>query len=139
MTEANQNIQSALNKHLSNMTPTMAIAWENVNFVTPTTIGTPYLRSWLLPGKTTGLTLGPNSFDEYLGIFQIDCLYPIGQGWYDCKAKAGAICTHFKKGTLITYNNIEVRTYRVYPDSGDPDGEYYKVSVSIEYKAFTNS
>jgi len=132
----NEDIQSALNKHLSLMTPTMAIAWENKEYVP--ILNTPYLKTWLMPGETTRVTLGPNGFEAYVGVFQIDCLYPIKQGWYPAKAKAGAICTQFKTGTLVTYNSVEVRIIRSYPERGDVDGPFYKVPVSIYYQCFSN-
>jgi hypothetical protein len=135
MSTTNENVASALNKHLSLMTPTMGIAWENVEY-TPPAMGTPYLRSWHLPGETDTITLGPNAVNGYYGVYQIDCLYPIGKGWQDAKVKAGKVATWFKRGTLITYNTMEVRLIKAYPSPGTVDGGYYKISVSTEYESY---
>jgi hypothetical protein len=137
MTTANEDIQSALHKQLVQLTPSLPIAWENKEY--SPTAGTPYLRSWLLPGQTTTVSLGPDGYNLYVGVYQIDCLYPINKGWYPAKVKAGAICTLFKRGTLITYNSICVRVMKCYPSSGDIDGDFHKVSVSVEYECYDNS
>jgi hypothetical protein len=134
MTTVNENITSALTKKLATLSPPMDIAWENVKF--DPTVGHPYLRAWHLPGQTFPLTLGPQGLDAFVGLLQVDCLYPIEKGWYDAKAKAGTICTLFKKGTLCTYNNITVRIVRSWPDPGTIDGDYYKVSTNIQYECY---
>jgi hypothetical protein len=137
MTTTNYDIQSALNKKLNTLTPSLPINWENTEY-TPT-IGTSYLRAWLLPGETSTLTLGPNGFNEYVGVLQIDCMYPIGKGWRDAKVEADSLCTLFKRGTLLTYNNINVRVMKSWPEPAVVDGPYYKVSVSVVYTSYDNT
>jgi hypothetical protein len=134
----NTNIASALNKHLSLLTPTtMMIAWENIE-IDPS-ISTPYLRAWLMPGRTTTLTLGNQSWAEFPGVFQIDCLYPANEGWNSATVKADAIYNHFKRGTLATYNDVQVRIKESSVEPGDVDGIFYKKSVSIYYVAYSQS
>lgn len=137
MTTTNENLQSALYKHCSAMTPTIAIVGENASY-TPV-IGTPHLRTWLVPNETLPITLGPNGFLEYRGIFQINCYYPANRGWNPAKAKAGRICTHFHRGTRITYNSITVLIWRSYPGPAIIDNEWYVVPVAIDYSVFDNS
>jgi hypothetical protein len=135
VTVANSAIQSALCKHLSLMTPTnFSVVSENTSF--DPTIEAPYLRSWLLPGETVGLTLGPNGFNSFVGVFQVDAVYPIDKGWGDAKAKVDKICTHFKRGSLLTFNDLQLRIVKVYPDAGSVDGPTYKISTSIYYEAY---
>lgn len=134
MTQANENLQSALSKHLSLATPSIGIAYENVEY--NPIVGQSYLRAWLLPGETTSLTLGPGNILEYLGVYQIDCLCPKNQGWAPAKVKAGKLLTHFRPGISMTYQNLTVKSWKAYCDSGSIDGDFYKVSVSIEYRAW---
>ena len=134
MTVANENLQSALNKHLSIATPTIGICYENVEY--NPVVGESYLRAWLLPGETTSLTLGPGNILEYLGVYQIDILCPKDQGWAPAKVKAGKLLTHFRPGISMTYQNLTVKSWKAYCDSGSIDGDFYKVSVSVEYRAW---
>ena len=132
-------LSRALTKHLNAMTPTMSIAWENVNF-TPTN-GIAHLETWLLPIPTQPITLGPAYWEEFSGIFQVTCVYPAGRGTNDAKTKAAAIKTRFKRGTSFTYNTLTVKIKQAYPESGyySEDGSWYRVPVSIVYWVFANN
>ena len=132
-------LQKALSKHLTNMTPTMSIAWENTNF-TPTN-GIAHLETWLLPIPTQPITLGPSYWEEFSGIFQVTCVYPAGRGTNDAKTKAAAIKTRFKRGTSFTYNTLTVKIREAYPESGyySEDGIWYRVPCSIVYLAYANN
>ena len=132
-------LSRALSKHLSAMTPTMSIAWENVNF-TPTN-GVPHLATWLLPIATQPVTLGPAYWEEFSGIFQITCVYPAGRGTNDAKTKAAAIKTRFKRGTSFTYNTLTVKIKQAYPESGfySEDGSWFRVPLSIVYICYANN
>lgn len=132
-------LQKALNKHLSNMTPTIRISWENVNF-TPTN-GIGHLETWLLPIKTEPVTLGPAYWEEFSGIFQITCVYPAGRGANDAKTKAAAIKTRFKRGTSFTYNTLTVKIKQAYPEAGyySEDGSWFRIPVSIVYICYASN
>ena len=137
MTTSNEDIQHALNKHCSTFTALTSVVYENIEY--SPTIGIPYLRTWLLPGETFPLTLGPEGVMDYGGVFQIDCCYPKGRGWKLAKDMAGKVCTHFNRGTLITYNNILVRIRRAWPGPAIIEEELYRVPVSVLYECFDNS
>ena len=132
-------LSKALSKHLSTMTPSFPIAWENVNY-TPVN-GVPYLATWLLPIAVQPITLGPSYWEEFSGIFQVTCVYPAGKGTNDAKTKAAAIKTRFKRGTSFTYNNLTVKIEKAYPGSGyySEDGSWYRIPVSIEYFAYASN
>jgi hypothetical protein len=134
MTVYNEDIASALNKHLELLTPSLPIAWENTKY-TPTA-GQPYLISWHLPGETDTITLGPNGVNGYSGLLQVDCMFPLQKGSRSAKVKAGLVCTHFKRGTLITFNAVTVRMLKAFPHPAQIDGDYYKVSVSAVYESY---
>lgn len=132
-------LQKALSKHLSQMTPTIDISWENTNY-SPTN-GVGYLATWLLPIPIEAITLGPAYWEEFTGIFQVTCVYPSGMGINDAKTKAAAIRKHFKRGTTCTYNTLVVKMKEVSPGSGyySEDGSWYRCPVSIEYQCFAAS
>lgn len=129
----------ALSKHLSAMTPTIGISWENTNFTPVNGIG--YLETWLLPIPTEPITLGSAYWEEFSGIFQVTCVYPSGRGISDAKTKAAAVKNHFKRGTSFTYSDLTVKVRKAYPASGyySEDGSWYKIPVSVIYLAYANN
>jgi hypothetical protein len=127
------DLQGALGKQLNTLTD-LNIVWENTEF--SPTIGTPFLRTWLISNPTINSSLGPRGFSEYNGIFQVDCFYPIGSGWGSARTKADTICSLFKRGTTVTYNKIEVRIWRSYPEPALIDGDWYRLPISIHYSSW---
>jgi len=132
-------LNRALNKHLSLMTPTINISWENTNYTPVNGVG--YLETWLLPIPTQQVTLGPDCWEEFSGIFQVTCVYPTGKGSDPARTKAAAIRSRFKIGTLCTYNSLTVKVKGSYPGPGyySEDGSWYRVPVSIVYQCFANN
>jgi len=128
-----KDLQGALGKQLNTLT-LLPIVWENTEY--NPTVGTPFLRTWLISSPTQNSSLGPNGFSEYNGIFQVDCFYPIGSGWGSARTEVDTICTLFKRGTTVTYNNIEVRIWRSYPEPAIIDGDWYRIPISIHYSSW---
>lgn len=86
-----------------------------------------------LRGNGRPVTLGPEGYDEHVGIIQIDVNYPAGKGTGDLLDKATEIARAFKPGLTLPYGSMELRTLAV---SASPDrivGGYVKVSVSVNY------
>jgi hypothetical protein len=125
------DLQSALNDQLNDEFPTMAIAWENVDF-TPA-LGTPYLAAYLLPAESTVKTLGPNPYIERKGIFQVTCVYPAGAGWGAAKSKAAEVIAAFPAGQEFVYNGLTVTIEKSWPAAGFPKDGWYQVPTSIRY------
>jgi len=126
------DLQSALNDRLYDEFPTLPVAWENVEYAP--TVGTPYLRAYLLPAESEVITLGASPYIERRGIFQVDCVYPVGAGWSAAKTQAAAIVAAFPAGVSFVYNGLTVRVDRSWPGPGMPDANgWYKVPVSIRY------
>ena len=132
-------LQKALNKHLSTMTPSFPVAWENTGFTV--TNGIAHLETWLLPIPTEPITLGPSYWEEFSGIFQVTCVYPAGRGTNDAKTKVSQIKEHFKRGTMSTYSDIVVKIKQAYPGSGyySEDGSWYRVPVSLVYVCYASN
>ncbi len=129
------DLQSALNQQLSSLMDQIPIAWENAKYQPE--VGTPYLRATLLPAETAVATLGPNNFLEHKGIFQVDCVYPLGEGWGPAKAMAAQIVALFRTGTRLSYNGISILCEKAWPGPGLP-GDYYVIPVSIRYSCYSD-
>lgn len=123
------DIQAALNDRLSDEFPAMPIAWENVSY-TPT-LGTPYLRAHWFPVESKPITLGSSPFIERKGFFQIDCVYPAGQGWGDARSKVAEIVAAFPPRTSFIYNGLEVNIEEIKPHKGLPGDGWYMIPTDI--------
>lgn len=126
------DIQGALRARLSTLQDAPPIAWENIDYEPDST--TLYLRATGLPSDTIQACLGDDGKDEHLGVFQVDVFIPDGRGrsiWPDL------IADHFKRGTVLTQNTVNVRITTVSIKTGIKDENFYFVPVSINYQAFT--
>jgi len=127
------NLHGALGKYLGTITD-IDIVWENTEY--NPIVNRPFLKAWLIPFPTQNSSLGPKGFSEYNGIFQVDCWYPVGSGWGSARTKVDTICSLFKRGTIATYNDIEVRIWRSYPEPALIEGDWYRIPISIHYSTW---
>lgn len=128
------DIQGALRSRLSTLPSLPPVAWENVDYEPEST--TLYFRAVGLPSETIQACLGDEGKDEHLGIFQVDVFVPGGRGrttWPD------DIADHFKRGTVLTQNTVNVRITTVSVEAGIKEENFYRVPVSISYQAFTEA
>lgn len=128
-------IRGALQLRLSTMTPAIAIAWENDDYVP--TLGTPFQAVNLLRAQTTNPTvaaLGQN-LTLHQGVFQVSLNYPGNAGPQPAEARAEAIKARFPRGLSLTSGSVTVRINRtpsVAPGFRNAAG-WYIVPVSIPY------
>ena len=133
MTTTFSDISAALDARLNTLTGSAPIAWPNTVF--KPTKGTLYLRATHLPVATEQAGLGNSGVDEYLGIYQVDVFAPTGKGRGASESKADIIANHFKRGTDLLYNGVNVRLGDVSRNAGTIDDDRYLISVSINYMA----
>lgn len=128
-----QKIRSALETRLKNITPAMAVAFENVAF-TPTP-GVPYQRSNLLPNTPEDSQLGSTTYFER-GILQITLCFPMGNGPSACESRAQVIKDAFKRGTTLTESGVTVMvTNAPSVSSASVDGDRFCIPISIRWQA----
>lgn len=96
-------VRRAFEDTLAAMPSGIATAWENVPY-TPVA-GTPYQRAFLLPAEPDNPEMG--RFTQERGIFQINLLYPLGQGAGDALRQAERIRSTFYRGRTITVAIID--------------------------------
>lgn len=128
------DIQGALRAQLNTLPSSPPIAWENVNYEPKAK--TLFLRATSLPAPTVQACFGDTGRDLHVGIFQVDVFIPEKQGrstWPD------SIADHFKRGTVLTQNGVDVRITTVSIAPAINDEHFYIVPVSIGYQAFTSA
>ena len=136
-------IQSALTEEwvrvnenvLVNELPT---SYQNVAFEIPD--GDPWAAVFLLASLSNIGSLGSNGDDEFSGIFQIDLMYPLGEGIFRINEAIDLIRGEYKAGKYLTYSG---GTQWVIINSCSPlppekDGAYYKGMVSIDWESRIN-
>jgi Bacteriophage related domain of unknown function len=133
-----RDVQSALNDALYDAFPAEPIAWENTDY--NPTVGTLYLRPWLIPAEPEVLCLGSSPpWQARKGIFQVSVFSPIGVGFGAAKAKAAEIVAAFQANSSFVYNGLTVIIRKSWPGQGirEEDG-WYHVPVSISYTCYSN-
>ena len=107
------DIRAALASHLMALPDLPDVAWENTAY-TPE-VGKPYLVPNVMWGESFQAEYGTNGLNREVGIYQIQCVYPDGEGAGPLNAMIDAVKTHFKRGTKITYNGLTVTITKCYP------------------------
>jgi hypothetical protein len=126
------DIQAALESHLSEMD--YSIAWPNTDFTpSPNEV---YLRASFLPADTVQAGLGSQGKDETTGIFQVDVVYPYGTGR---SAIVDEIADKFKRGTVLSYNGVNVRVRSVSIAPFIRDDAMAFVPLSINFQSYTTA
>jgi hypothetical protein len=116
--------------------PVVPIAWPNKAFVSSGT----YLRPWLLPAPTEAMTLSAAGPNDYRGIFQVSVFAAVDAGPTAPLETASAIAAHFKRGTRLTRDGINVwmdDPSWVGPMIQEPD--VLQLPVSVPYRAFVSN
>jgi len=138
MSQINSTIKGLLAARLNTLSPVLPVAWEN--FPLATVQGVPWLMVHQLPATQARITLGPDGWCKYPGIFQVDVLYPIGKGWKDLMATVDAICNLFlqNEGILAEQGNLKIVVLAAGPGPAMREENWYKVPVSIRYECYSN-
>jgi len=118
--------------------PAIPISFPNRTF-TPSGA---YLRTWWLPSptETLGGTTPVTAPLDYKGIYQVSVFWPIGSGSTPIMEVASAIAAHFKRGTKLSHDGIDV--WMDDPPSVGPmiqESNVLQLPVSVPYRAFVPS
>lgn len=111
----------------------LAIAHENVAF--EPSKGTPYAELAVFQNDFTPASVAHS--DETDGVFRVTLRYPVGKTSGPAKAKANEITDWFCIGSRHVYEGQRVTITSVRRDPGVPEDGWFKLILSINYKAFT--
>ncbi len=128
------DIQAALDNRLNTFSGGYDVAWPNIRYE-PSGTAT-FLSPNFIPEETLQVGLGANGKDETNGIYQIDVVYPAGQGR---SSVPDSVADHFKRGTVMTYNSINVRVRSVSVAQAITEGAYHFVPVSVSFQSYTDA
>jgi len=128
------DIQAALDNRLNTLTGGYDIAWPNIKYE-PAGNAT-FLTPNFIPEETLQVGLGTNGKDETNGIYQIDVVYPAGQGR---SSVPDSVADHFKRGTVMSYNDVSVRVRSVSIAQAITEGAYHFVPISVNFYSYTDA
>lgn len=129
-----QDVQIALDTKLNSLAGGVAIAWENTKYVP--VIGTPFMRPTVLLAGAELMDL--NDLQLNTGIYQIDIFYPKEAGPGAVLAQADAVYDHFKSGTKLTANSVDVHIKQIDISSREVEESWYRISVDVNFKTYAS-
>lgn len=129
-----QDIEAALTNQLQTLTDSPDVAWPNTNFKQKA--GETYLRCFILLSPTVQASMSLTGKDVTEGIFQISVFVPAASGrsaWPD------SIADHFKRGTVLSYNNLKLRVRSVSMGPTIVEGAFNIVPLSVNFQTYTEA
>lgn len=137
MSDALDQIQSALDKRLDEGALMLPIAWENTTFEPSVTQA--YLRPTFLPAQPSAASIGLNGRNRQAGIYQVDVFVPVGGGSAESRRISGRIIDLFKRGTVLGLGDchVQVESAGRRPARTEPD--WYHVPVIINWFAYAQN
>lgn len=134
MASVYDDIRSAFEVALNNVTDVPSIAWENVSF-TPTA-GQSYVKPRLLPTRREPAVRGTNPQMYYQGVFRVECYVPEGNGPAAGDDLADKIIEAFEATTDLSHNTTFVSIRYAERELGDIDGAFYMIPVNIGWYCY---
>jgi hypothetical protein len=126
-------IEAALNAQLIANANGVDISWTNYPY-TPA-LGTPYMRPTFLSAQPDPWVTGAET-NYHTGVYQVDLIYPAGEGSAAVNAQADIIIAAFKQATKLTYSTIDTIIKSSGRGVGKQDGDWYFMPVNIRYECF---
>lgn len=131
------SIQSALAAKLNTFATSQSIPvyFEN-NKYSPTS-GVTHLRAFFLPGKYSAVGCGTDSQNRLYGVYAINIYTKKEIGYGAANNLADLLITEFKRGTVLTKNDVEITIRRTVPSPYDEDELWYILPLSVMFYADT--
>ena len=110
-------------------------AYENASFTKPAS-AIAWAAIYHLPANQTELTL--STTNDNSGLVQIDLNYPKNAGSGAILAKADTILASFQRATILTHAGQKVQITTSDVSQGREVDGWYRVSLSVGYRAFVS-
>jgi hypothetical protein len=112
--------------------PSFPTAHRNSDYVP--VLGTAYAE--LITNNNDQTAYSVSTSDQTDGIFKVILRYPVGKGAIAADTMADSVFATYKVGNRISYSTQEVIVTGVSSGNGYPENGWYKLVLSIRYKAF---
>ena len=130
------DVQAALDGHLMSWidSGSLECAWLGIAY--EPTKGQPWARPVLMPSEPRTAGIGPSGLIEHLGIYQVSLFYPSGQGTGAIRDAADSLLSHFKQGTVLTYDLQEVGITRAYMTTMREEPDWIHSPVILAWSCY---
>lgn len=125
-------IDQALISHFIDADLGLPIAHENLAY--EPIAGDAYAEIIVLPNDITALNYKHTNQTD--GVFRIILRYPQNYGAMVAKTAAETILNHFSIATLLEYGGVFVEITGGKRDPGVPEDGWYKLVLTVPYRAF---
>lgn len=97
------------------------------------TAGVTYLLPQFLPNTNRNYAIDEGA-TQFIGLFQVTVCFPSGRGEIKAREIAGAVVSHFAKGTRLWQDSLGVKIYeRPSVAPAIEDGDRIRIPVTIPY------
>ena len=128
------NLRAALDSQLNSITNPLPIAWENKAY---TQNGEAYLTQFLLSAETITVGIEQGGSDVLAGIYQVTVNIPKESGKAAYLLETEKVKAQFPRSSILTSGGTRVVIQKVWSNSARIDETYYRVPVSIRYRAMS--
>lgn len=129
-----QAIRSALETAVSLMSPSIATAWENVEFEQPLPT-VPYQKVHLKFASPDNSEWGSSHTE--IGYMQVSLMYPRFLGVGDSTSRGQLLRDQFKRGRSFSNSGVTVNiTHTPEISAGAVDGDRFNTPVKIRFSAY---
>lgn len=97
--------------------------------------GTDFLQIDYLHGETSQVEIGTTSDDRATGIYQITLNVGNAEGSAKAMTLISQLKEYFKRGTIATYNGLNVRITQFYLGGYTSEGDWYREVINIVFRA----
>lgn len=142
---ARESLRLALEGHLKELTPEWPTAWENVRFDREAVDGQSWQKSDIMIAETRAVGVGPNSAEEWKGIYQVTLFTPVGDGPGPAEARARllrgdlavGVPGHFRRGQDLTSGGVTATILQPIDGSVfEDDAKWWGFPVKIPFIAY---
>lgn len=130
-----KDVERALNGRLNEYLAEypIKVAYYNTEF--DPKVRDPYLKVDVLHGETTQVELGTESANRAVGIYQITVNVKNNKGINESSQIIQQIKNYFKRGTVASYNGLNVRVTQFYLGSYFSEGDWFREVVNIVFRS----
>jgi hypothetical protein len=131
----NATIEKIFNSALSawSTAQSIPVAWDGkaYNPVVPSK----YVSQVLVPARPQNVAIGKDVTQRREGVYQIDVYASTENAKYDADVIIASLESTFKVGYPLTYSGVSAQVTNFFPDPHGIDEGWYRVSISIYYRA----
>lgn len=128
-----KRIEAALNVQLIDNANSVKIVYQNQKYTAVE--GTPYQQPFFLPATPDPWIIG-SATNFHTGFYQINLMYPAGEGQADINVHADVLIAAFNQATTLTYSSIDTIIKSSGRGNASQQDGWYFMPVQIRWECY---